>query len=118
MTVLRKKKAKKLEQIRAEVDKTGDALGKPIDSGIKETIVFLNAMGITTTASCEGHTDYGIPWPWVDTEDPDQPEEQFKNQNKILHYSAKKNNLDFGKLKTGEPLDLWLKAIKEASKNG
>ncbi len=108
---------RRLKQIRLEVDKTADALGKPIDNGIKETVVFLNALGITTTGSCEGHMKNGLPWPWVDIEDPDQPEEQFEDQNKIFEEFAKKNGLKAEKLKRGEPLDVWLSAHKTARKN-
>jgi hypothetical protein len=43
-----------------------DALGKPVDAGIKSLVIALNASGFPTTASCEGHLDWGIPAPWVD----------------------------------------------------
>jgi len=47
--------------------KVKDKLGCPIDEGIFETVVALNILGITTTMSCEGHLDHGLPYPWVDT---------------------------------------------------
>jgi hypothetical protein len=43
-----------------------DALGKPVDAGIKSLVIALNAHGFPTTASCQGHLDWGIPAPWVD----------------------------------------------------
>jgi hypothetical protein len=43
-----------------------DALGKPVDAGIKSLVTALNARGFPTTASCEGHLDWGIPAPWVE----------------------------------------------------
>ncbi len=43
-----------------------DALGKPIDAGILETVVALNLLGVHTIASCEGHVDWGTRSPWVD----------------------------------------------------
>jgi len=42
-----------------------DALGKKIDPGILLLVVALNALGITTTASCEGHLE-GSFAPYVD----------------------------------------------------
>ena len=48
------------------VEGVRDALGKPVDAGIKSLVLALNASGFPTTASCEGHLDWGIPAPWVD----------------------------------------------------
>jgi hypothetical protein len=45
-----------------------DALGRPIDPGIFETVVALTVVGFHTTMSCEGHLDHGIAAPWVDIE--------------------------------------------------
>ncbi len=55
-----------LRQIEAEVERTADRLGYPIDPGIKGLVVMLKAFGLSTTASCEGHLDHGSPYPWVD----------------------------------------------------
>ena len=43
-----------------------DGLGKKIDQGIFETVVALNALNIHTTASCEGHIEWGLAAPWID----------------------------------------------------
>jgi hypothetical protein len=43
-----------------------DKTGRPIDEGIFETVVALNALDITTSMSCEGHLDHGLPYPWID----------------------------------------------------
>lgn len=48
-----------------------DKLNMPIDTGIFETVVALNALDITTAMSCEGHTERGTPYPWVDIEAPE-----------------------------------------------
>jgi hypothetical protein len=45
--------------------KITDRTGMPIDSGILETIIALNTLGITTSQSCEGHLDHGRPYPWI-----------------------------------------------------
>lgn len=68
---LKKDKELQLQKIRAEVDEVVDGLGQPIDEGIKETVVYLNALGVETSASCEGHLkkldgQNGIPAPWVE----------------------------------------------------
>jgi len=64
------------DNTRDAVNKTGDALGMEIDVGIKETVVLLKALGIPTTASCEGHTKDGLPWPWVEIAAENEPEER------------------------------------------
>src|SRR5690242_14050996 len=46
-----------------------DRLGMPIDPEIFETVVVLNALGMTTTMSCGGHLDErGLLLPWVEIE--------------------------------------------------
>ncbi len=49
-----------------DVDHWGDGLNYPVDEGIKETVIVFNLMGIETTASCEGHLDRGLSYPWID----------------------------------------------------
>jgi hypothetical protein len=48
------------------VDGLRDALGKPVDADIKPLVIALNASGLPTTASYEGHLNWGVPAPWVD----------------------------------------------------
>lgn len=57
-----------------------DKLGKPIDQGIFETVVALNVLGVKTRQSCEGHLDWGCPFPWIDI----QPE--IEQKFKLHHY--------------------------------
>jgi len=58
--------AKGWDEMAKEVDTWVDGIGKRIDEGIKETVIGLNALGVTTRQSCEGHLDWGHPYPWVD----------------------------------------------------
>jgi len=55
-------------EIAVEFMHVTDARGCNIDPGIFETVVALNALGIHTSASCEGHLDHGIAAPWIDIE--------------------------------------------------
>lgn len=48
------------------VEKIKDKLGKPVDIGIKEAIITFKLLNIHTTASCQGHIDWGIAAPWID----------------------------------------------------
>ncbi|MEO8956286.1 MAG: hypothetical protein ABI465_17175 [Ktedonobacteraceae bacterium] len=64
-------KAQRRHEVREQVARLTDALGKPIDDGIFETVVSLNVLGIHTTASCAGHLDHGQAAPWVDIGDPE-----------------------------------------------
>lgn len=51
-----------------------DALGKPIDTGIFDTVVALNIFDIHTTQSCEGHAEHGTLAPWVEIQAPETDE--------------------------------------------
>ena len=61
-------KQKRLEDARFEVERIVDALGKPIDEGIKEGVAVFRASDINTTGSCEGHDDHGTGGPYIDVE--------------------------------------------------
>ncbi len=58
------------EEHKAKVERITDRLGEEIDEGIKETVIALRALGFPTTQSCEGHTNRGLPYPWVDIKAP------------------------------------------------
>lgn len=53
------------QDIERQMAKTVDGLGWRIDTGIMETVVALNVNDIHTTASCEGHLNWGTPYPWI-----------------------------------------------------
>ncbi len=59
------------QAIEASVAKMTDRLGAPIDEEIRGLVIALNAVGLHTTASCAGHLDHGLAYPWVDIEDPE-----------------------------------------------
>ena len=88
-----------LNKIREEVDKIVDALGKHIDEGIKETVVFLIALEIPTEGSCEGHIDYGYNGPWVDISAPNRPEERFIGEIEAYQEIADKYNISIEEVK-------------------
>jgi hypothetical protein len=48
-------KLDKLKTIREKLESTTDSMGMPIDKGVFETIVLLNALGYHTSQSCDGH---------------------------------------------------------------
>ncbi|MCX6737936.1 MAG: hypothetical protein NTY11_00760 [Candidatus Parcubacteria bacterium] len=64
---------KKLKDIRERIEGITDKLGKPIEQGIKETVVMLNAFDIKTSQSCEGHFEEDqktAPWVLIHPEEP------------------------------------------------
>lgn len=70
-----------------------DRLGMPIDDEIFDTVVALNALGITTTMSCAGHItrDEGdIRYPWVDFSASNPTIEDLKKQQEGLRQKADK----------------------------
>lgn len=48
-----------------EATRFTDRLGRGLDPGIRDTVIALNMLGVSTTQSCEGHLDHGRPYPWV-----------------------------------------------------
>jgi len=54
------------ESLVSDVERLRDSLGLHIDNEIKPLVVALRANGFSTTASCAGHVDHGLPYPWVD----------------------------------------------------
>lgn len=71
--------------------RTVDRLGKRIDPGIMRTVVALNANNIHTTASCEGHLNWGAPYPWVDIGSGDPQIAELDQQIAELLSEGKKN---------------------------
>jgi hypothetical protein len=59
------------EDLQKRFKRVVDRLGKHIDKDIMDTVIVLNASGIHTTASCEGHLDHGAAYPWIDIGSPD-----------------------------------------------
>lgn len=59
------------------IGRVTDALGKPIDAGIFDTVVALTSFDIRTTQSCEGHPDRGIAAPWVEIQAPETDESRL-----------------------------------------
>ena len=43
-----------------------DGLGKGLDPKILPLVAALRMFGIRTSGSCQGHKDWGLPYPWVD----------------------------------------------------
>jgi hypothetical protein len=64
-------KEQRWKQVSNELNQVTDALGKPIDVGIFDTVVALNLFDIHTTQSCEGHPDRGVLAPWVEIQAPE-----------------------------------------------
>jgi hypothetical protein len=70
-----------------------DRLGMPIDDEIFDTVIALNALGITTTMSCAGHItrDEGnVRYPWVDFAASDPTIQDLQKEQEKLHKKADK----------------------------
>ena len=108
-------KQQRLDQIRAEVDNITDALGMPIDEGIKETVVYCLALDLPTTQSCEGHTDSGRPWPWISFASTGEPAERFINQRQVFEQVAQKYGVTLEDVERGRSYEAWAEASRRAS---
>lgn len=73
--------------------KITDTLGKSIDDGIFETVVALNVLGITTRQSCQGHLEWGLPYPWIDI-NPDVASKYRLHQYLIQFYAYRSINFE------------------------
>jgi hypothetical protein len=85
-----------LASLKKELESIKDNLGKPIDEGIKETVLYLRAFGLPTDQSCEGHLNRGLPAPWVEIY-PEEPavknwQENEEFRNKVLEEKKKLKN--------------------------
>lgn len=113
----KEEKEAELENIRHNLGTASDRLGQKIDSGIKETVVYLQALGFNTTASCEGHIEHGLPWPWVDIAAENEPSERWVGQEQAFRNAAAKHNINLERLKHCEPEALYWEVIKNVVNN-
>ena len=107
----------KLEKIRHDVESISDRLGKPIEEGIKETVVMFKANELPTSDSCEGHIERGLPVPYVEVSPSNEPEERFVGQNEAFEKVAKKYNITPEEAKTSKIDEAYWEAMKECSQN-
>lgn len=63
-----------------EIESITDGLGKPIDNNIKQAVIALRVYGFPTTGSCEGHLDWGLPYPWIDVNE-EEPVDLVTNKS-------------------------------------
>lgn len=63
MIITSKKQA--WQSVVVRMEKVTDRSGTPIDAGIMPLVVALNAHGVNTTFSCEGHLEEGSAFPYV-----------------------------------------------------
>lgn len=113
----RTEKEKKLRTIRSEVDNYGDRLGEGVDEGIKETVSVYNAIGLPTSASCEGHFEgneskHGFPVPWVEVGASNEPQWRFEREEQIYGQIAKKYGVTVDKVLHADNNEAWKEAVQ------
>lgn len=105
------------ENQRNEIERFTDSLGYKVDDHIKETVVAFNVMGLSTSASCEGHIDHGISAPWIEVGTPNKPEERFIGEREIFQKVASKYGISFEDVKRGINHNAWVEALRESSQS-
>lgn len=116
----RKLREKKLEEIRNEIEQVTDTTGRGIDQGIKETVVAFNVNEISTSQSCEGHTEVEgghRPLPWVEVAASDEPDERFVGEAEAFVKTANENSVSLEELKKGHPEEVYWKLRQEVCQN-
>jgi len=91
-------KEARIKDIEKQVDEIRDALGKPIDLGIKKAVIALNLWEFSTSQSCEGHSGESpkeegeSKTPWIDIEalEPKDWKENKEVQEKWREENLKK----------------------------
>lgn len=78
-----------LKWVRAQNDK----LGLGIDKGVEYPVAAMRVLGIRTTQSCEGHTEHGLPYPWIDVEKEDIP----KLEQALLEHPLPGFGIEYGR---------------------
>jgi hypothetical protein len=63
---------KAYQDMMVRVGKVTDRLGHHVDFGIRHTVVAFNLRDLHTVASCIGHMDHGLPYPWIDLDAPEE----------------------------------------------
>jgi hypothetical protein len=116
-TILHKKIAL-LKKLRKKVDKITDALGMPVDEGIKEDIIMFNAVGLYTSSSCKGYLGHGLLAPWIYVEAPNEPKERYVKESEIYRKVARKYNLKVEEVRRDYDIDAWCEAIEKGEKRG
>jgi hypothetical protein len=101
-----------------KIEHVCDALGFPIDTNIRETVVALNLSGMPTSASCEGHTDRGRGAPWITVEAQGRPGERFIGEDEIFQRTAQKYHVSEKEVKKGQNHEAWKEAMNLAVANG
>jgi len=100
-----------LNSIREKINQLTDKLNEPIDEGIKDAVVMLNAFGLNTSQSCEGHIEKDrISAPWVEIY-PKEPEKENWQDDEELREKVEKEALE-QKLKTIKLLNEFYKNRK------
>lgn len=64
-------KSQAWKDLQKHFDRVVDGIGAHIDPAIMNAVVGLNALGVNTEASCEGHLDHGNAHPWIRIGAPD-----------------------------------------------
>ena len=83
------------------INRVVDAEGEPVDPGIKDALVALNALEINTTNSCEGHVDKGCGVPWIRIESPRDPDEHFQDEIATCQAMANKFGVSLDDVRRG-----------------
>jgi len=78
-------KHQKWQEMAETIDRTTDRIGCPIDEKIKEIVIVLNLLGFRTSASCEGHLDEGLCYPWVAFDVEQEGFEALDKELNVIH---------------------------------
>lgn len=57
---------KKIQKIQQEIESITDGLSLPIDDLIKPAVIAFRLWDLPTSGSCQGHVNWGLPYPWID----------------------------------------------------
>ena len=96
------------EKISEEADTWVDYRGFPLDPKIRELVIALNAVGVVTSASREGHLTREKAYPWIDIDLQTDESRLLKEQEEFVWQELKKEEELFDEKFPGQPADEWL----------
>lgn len=81
------------KEIQEQIEKTTDLLDKPIEDGIKETVIAFVANHVHTSSSCGGHLEDHLAFPYVHIKAGGEPKYRYDGEEKIVNEILQKFNL-------------------------
>lgn len=101
-----------------QVETIVDGVGEPVDEGVKEPVVALKTHGFGTKSSCEGHLDWGYPYPWIEVGSQlSEADNRISSRFSVLKKSLRKERTEGQKMSDADKVEFEELVNKQAVEN-